>query len=63
MATSMLREIMTFREVAEYLRIKPITLYKHLERGRLPAFKVGSKWRMRRVDLEKWIRERTNNAR
>lgn len=45
----------TVKELANYLKIKPITVYKHAEAGRFPGFKVGSKWRFRKSAIDKWI--------
>ena len=49
-------EIMTVTEVAEYLRMAQITIYKHVEAGKLPGFKVGSAWRFRRSAIDEWIK-------
>ena len=38
--------VMTIEEVADYLKMKVVTIYKHAQEGRIPAFKVGSKWRL-----------------
>jgi excisionase family DNA binding protein len=50
-------EIMTVCEVADLLRVHPITIYRLLRTGRLsiPAFRIGSDWRFRRVEIDKWI--------
>ena len=48
-------EIMTIREVAEFLKIKEKTAYRLVAEGRLPGFKVGGAWRFKRNDLEVWI--------
>ena len=50
-------EIMTVGEVADYLKIHYITVYRFIEAG-LPAFRLGSDWRFRRADLDKWIAQR-----
>lgn len=41
-------EILTIREVAEYLKIKEKTAYALVARGDIPGFKVGGSWRFRR---------------
>jgi excisionase family DNA binding protein len=48
-------EIMTIREVADFLKIKEKTAYRLVAEGRLPGFKVGGAWRFKRSDLEVWI--------
>ena len=47
--------VMTIEEVADYLKMKTVTIYKHAQTGKLPAFKVGSKWRFKKDTIDKWI--------
>ena len=46
---------MTFKEVAEYLKLAEKTAYRLAAEGKLPGFKVGGSWRFKRDDIEKWI--------
>jgi excisionase family DNA binding protein len=48
-------EIMTPEELAEYLRVSRQTIYNLLWRGELPGMKVGTHWRLKKSDVEKWI--------
>jgi excisionase family DNA binding protein len=48
-------EIMTLRGVADYLNCSPSTVFRLVHQAGLPAFRVGTDWRIRRADLEKWI--------
>jgi excisionase family DNA binding protein len=50
-------EILTIREIAEYLKIKEKTIYALVARGGIPGFKVGGSWRFRRSEIDRWIRE------
>ncbi|WP_173917902.1 helix-turn-helix domain-containing protein [Halobacillus sp. Marseille-Q1614] len=45
------REIMTIAQVAEYLQISEMTTYKLVQNGRIPGFKIGSHWRVKKEDL------------
>ncbi|MGO9449585.1 MAG: helix-turn-helix domain-containing protein [Candidatus Binataceae bacterium] len=47
--------IMTLKEVAEYLRVNPVTVYKLIRQGGIPVFKIGSDYRFERDEIEKWI--------
>ena len=38
-------EVMTVREVSDYLHVHPGTIYKLLKRHQIPASGVGSDWR------------------
>jgi excisionase family DNA binding protein len=50
-----MEEVMKLPALAQYLRCDPMTLYRLLKRREIPAFKVGTNWRFRRSDIEKWI--------
>jgi len=51
--------VMTAREVAEYLRVNPSTVYKLLRQRQIPAFKIGSDWRFNKSWLDQWMTDRT----
>ena len=48
-------EILTLEEVAEYLRLKPQTIYKWAQEKRIPAVKLGKEWRFRRSIIDRWV--------
>ena len=48
-------DIMTIREVAEYLKLTEKTAYRHAADGKIPGFKVGGAWRFRRREIDRWI--------
>ncbi len=50
-------DIMTIKEVAEYLKLNEKTTYRLTSEGKIPAFKVGGSWRFRRDEIEKFTRE------
>lgn len=52
--------LMTIDELAKYLRMKKVTIYKHAQEGKLPGFKVGSKWRFKKLTVDKWISDKEN---
>ena len=47
-------DVMTVREVAEYLKVKERTIYRLVARGDIPAFKVGGSWRFRKGEIDQW---------
>ncbi|MDO6426107.1 helix-turn-helix domain-containing protein [Thalassotalea sp. 1_MG-2023] len=53
-------EILTLKEVAEYLKLAEKTAYRLALEGKLPGFKVGGSWRFQREDILKWIEEQKN---
>jgi len=50
-------QVLTIKEVAEILKLAEKTVYSMAQAGELPAFKVRAKWRIRKVDFEKWMAE------
>jgi len=50
-------EILTIKEVAEYLKLSEKTAYRLASDGKLPGFKVGGSWRFKKEDIEAWIKE------
>ena len=50
-------ELMTIEEVAEYLRMKPQTIYRWAQDKRIPAAKLGKEWRFRRRIIDAWLDE------
>ena len=51
-------DILTLKDLAEYLKIAQKTLYLYAREGRIPAIKIGSAWRFRRADIAAWLEER-----
>lgn len=49
--------VFTVQELADYLRMKPVTIYKHAKAGKLPCFKVGANWRFKKSTIDRWISE------
>lgn len=49
-------EILTVREVAEYLKLSRTTIWRWRNEGKLQAFKVGRGWRIRQSELERITR-------
>lgn len=53
------REIFTVRQAAHYLGISVDTLYKYVGEQRVPAFKLGNRWRFKKSLLDSWIQAET----
>lgn len=49
-------EILTLKEVAEYLKVNEKTVYRLASNKKLPCFKVGHSWRFKKEDLNQWIK-------
>ena len=53
-----MHEIMTIEEVASYLRVSERTVYEWAQKGDLQGGKVGTTWRFKSADIEKWVNDR-----
>jgi excisionase family DNA binding protein len=47
-------QVMTVKELSDYLKVHPSTVYRQLKRGELPAFKVGGDWRFNIESIDRW---------
>lgn len=52
-------ETFTPGEVAKILKLHPFTVTRLAREGKIPAFKVGGVWRLRKDQFEKWIASQT----
>lgn len=55
-------EILTIREVADYLKVTERTIYRLAGAKKIPAFKVGGTWRFRKADIDSWIAAQSQDA-
>lgn len=56
----MSEKVYKLQEVAERWRCHAVTLRRLAEEGKIPAFRVGHQWRMRKDDILEY--ERKNGA-
>jgi len=55
-------EILTIKQVADYLKITERTIYRLAAAKKIPAFKVGGTWRFSRADIDSWIKQQSMEA-
>jgi excisionase family DNA binding protein len=53
------REVMNIRQASQYLGVSPDTLYKYVGEQRIPAFKLGNRWRFKKSRLDQWMEEKS----
>ena len=61
-ANSDAREVMNIRQASEYLGVSPDTLYKYVGENKIPAFKLGNRWRFKKSKLDQWMEEKSNEG-
>lgn len=50
-------EIMTVKELAEYLKLNYQTVYKKVQKGEIPGSKIGRGWRFQKSVIDRWLSE------
>jgi excisionase family DNA binding protein len=53
------REVMNIRQASQYLGVSPDTLYKYVNEQKIPAFKLGNRWRFKKSKLDQWMEEKS----
>ena len=56
-------EILTIEEVAQYLRISERTAYDWANKGTIPCGKLGTAWRFKRSEIERWVDDKLSGKR
>ena len=51
--------LLTVREVADDVRVSTMTVYRLIKSGALPAIRVGKHFRIREVDLSRYLDAQT----
>ena len=50
-------EIMTVKELAEYLKLNFQTVYRKAQNGEIPGSKIGRGWRFQKSVIDRWLSE------
>lgn len=54
--------ILCVKELADYLKIAEKTAYRFAFEGKVPRFKVGNAWRLRKSEIDRRISEQEQNS-
>ena len=54
--------ILTIEEVANYLRVSERTVYDWAQKGEIPSGKIGTVWRFKKSEIERWVNERLTSS-
>ena len=57
-----MEQLLTVRQLQELLRVDRVTIYRMLEAGALPGFKVGGQWRFSQGEIEAWLNSQRVDA-
>jgi excisionase family DNA binding protein len=53
-------DLITIKQVAEFLNLAEKTVYRMANDGEIPAFKIGGSWRFKRSEVEEWLEQQRN---
>jgi len=56
----MQEKLLTTEQVASYLKIDKFTVYRLVTQKKIPAFKVGNKWRFKKKMIDAWLIQNSN---
>jgi len=56
------REVMNIRQASQYLGVSPDTLYKYVSEEKIPAFKLGNRWKFKKSMLDSWMENKSLNS-
>ena len=54
-------QLLTTKELAEYLKLTEVTIYKYANEGKIPGIKVGSRWRFDKDQIDELMRREEEN--
>ena len=56
------KEVLTVKQVAEFLQMNERTIYKLAKQGDIPSFKVSNQWRFLKKDIESWVEQKKSEV-
>jgi len=55
-------EVMNIRQASQYLGVSPDTLYKYVSQEKIPAFRLGNRWKFKKSILDSWWKTRASGV-
>ena len=52
-------EILTLKQVADFLKVTERTIYRLAAAKKIPAFRVGGTWRFSKAEINQWIQRQS----
>jgi excisionase family DNA binding protein len=49
-------QILTAKELAKYLKLTEVTIYKYIKEGKIPGRRVGSRWRFDKDKIDELLK-------
>jgi excisionase family DNA binding protein len=55
-------EILTLKQVADFLKVTERTIYRLAAAKKIPAFRVGGTWRFSKAEINQWIQRQSEGG-
>ena len=55
-------EILTLKQVADFLKVTERTIYRLAAAKKIPAFRVGGTWRFSKAEINQWIQRQSERG-
>ena len=55
-------EILTLKQVADFLKVTERTIYRLAAAKKIPAFRVGGTWRFSKAEINQWIQRQQEDG-
>jgi len=55
-------EVMNIGQASRYLGVSADTLYKYVYEERIPAFKLGNRWKFKKTILDAWMERKSTQG-
>ena len=55
-------EVMNIRQASQYLGVSADTLYKYVYEEKIPAFKLGNRWKFKKTILDSWMERKSTEG-
>ena len=57
-----IREVMDIQAASDYLGVSRETLYKYVSEEKIPAFKMGNRWKFKKTVLDRWMERQSAHS-
>lgn len=58
-----MQKLLTVEEIADYLQVRPSTIYQWTHQGFIPHVKLGNLVRFKQFQIDRWVEKKANNGR
>ena len=55
-----MNRLLSVKEVAEYLNVKPVTVRRRANSGEIPSIRIGNRIRFHKQQIDRWLLERSS---